>query len=334
MSIWLRRREFVAALGCAAAWPLPARAQQPSPVRRVGVLLSAAATEVEYQGYLAAFVQEMRRLGWSEGQNLRLEVRWNGGDAVLSQTYAKDLIGLMPDVIVASSTISLAAVQQATKTIPIVFVSVADPVTQGFVPNMRQPGRNVTGFSLYEFSLGGKWLNLLKEIAPGLKRVAVMFNPPTAPYFKFFVPVFDSAAGPLGAQVITLPVLTESDIEPALTEFAREPNGELMLMNDSFTRPRLKEIADLAGRYRLPSIAPLDLAGVGGLMDYGPSFDLARHYGQAATYVDRILKGTKPGDLPVQAPTNYRLVINLKTAKALGLTVPLPLRGLADEVIE
>jgi putative ABC transport system substrate-binding protein len=316
MTFCLRRREFIGGLGGAAAWPLAVLAQQGSPVRRIGVLLSAAATEVEYQGYLAAFVQEMRRLGWSEGQNLRLEVRWNAGNAVLSHTYAAELIGLTPDLIVTASTVSLAAVQQETKTIPIVFVSVSDPLTQGFVPNMRQPGGNVTGFSLFEFSLAGKWLNLLKEIAPGLKRVAVMFNPPTAPLFKFFVPVFDAAAGPLGVQVIYLPVLTASDIEPALTEFAREP------------------IADLAGRYRLPSIAPFNLASVGGLMDYGPSFDLSRHFVQAATYVDRILRGAKPGDLPVQAPTNYKLIINLKTAKALGLNMPLPLRGLADELIE
>ena len=240
----------------------------------------------------------------------------------------------MPDVIVTGSTVSLAAVQQATKTIPIVFVSVADPLTQGFASNMRQPGGNVTGFSSTEFSLGGKWLNLLKEIAPVLKRVAFMFNPPTTPYLKFYLPVFDGAAERLGVQVITLPVLTESEIEPALTEFAREPNGGVMLVGDSFTRLHHKKIADLAGRYRLPSIAPSDLAAAGGLMDYRPNFDLARHFGQAATYVDRILRGAKPGDLPVQAPTNYKLVLNLKTAKALGLNVPLPLCGLADEVIE
>jgi putative ABC transport system substrate-binding protein len=320
MKIWLRRRDFIAALGCAAAWPLAARAQQESRMRRIGVLMGAAATETEYQGYLTAFVQEMRRLGWSEGQNLRLDMRWNAGDAILSQIFATELIGLMPDMIVTESTVNLAAVQQATNTIPIVFVSVADPVTQGFVSNIRQPGGNVTGFSLLEFSLGSKLLNLLKEIAPGLKRVAVMFNPGTAPYLKFFLPVFDAAAGALGVQVITLPVLTESDIEPALTEFAREPNGGLMLLGDSFTRLHHKEIADLAGRYLLPSIATNGIATVGGLMDYGPSFDLARQFGQAANYVDRILKGARPGDLPVQTPTNYKLIINLKTAKALAST--------------
>jgi putative ABC transport system substrate-binding protein len=330
----MNRREFIAGLGGAVAWPLAVSAQQGDRVRRIGVLLSAAQTEVEYQGYLAAFVQEMRRLGWNEGQNFRLEERWNAGDAVLSRTYAAELIRLMPDVIVTGSTVNLAAVQQATKTIPVVFVSVADPVTQGFVPNMRQPGGNVTGFSLFEFSLAGKWLNLLKEIAPAVKRVAVMFSPDTAPQFKFYLPVFDAAAPSLGVQVITLPVLTESEIEPALTEFAREPNGGLMLVGGSFTRLHLKEIADLALRYRLPSIAPIGLAVAGGLMDYGPSFDEARRYRQAASYVDRILKGAKPGDLPVQAPTNYKLVLNLRTAQALGLNVPLPLRGLADEVIE
>jgi putative tryptophan/tyrosine transport system substrate-binding protein len=335
MAIHIRRREFIALLGGAtAAWPLAASAQQESRARRVGILLSAAATEAEYQAYLAAFVQEMQRLGWSEGQNLRMDVRWNAGDAVLSRAYAAQLIGLSPDVIVTGSTANLAAVQQATNTIPIVFVQVADPVAQGFVSNMRQPGGNITGFSLFEFSLGGKWLNLLLEIAPGLKRVAVMFNPGTAPYFKFFLPVFDAVAPTIIVQVITLPVLTQSDIETTLAEFAREPNGGLMLLGDSFTRLHRKEIADLAGRYRLPSIAPIDLASVGGLMDYGPSFDLARHYEQAATYVDRILKGAAPGDLPVQTPTKYKLTLNLKTAKGLGLNVPLPLLGLADEVLE
>jgi putative tryptophan/tyrosine transport system substrate-binding protein len=330
-----KRREFITLLGGAATlWPLAVCAQQERRVRRVGILLSAAATEAEYQVFLAAFVQEMRRRGWIEGQNFRMDVRWNAGDAVLSQTYAAQLIGLMPDVIVAGSTANLVAVRQATNTIPIVFVQVADPLTQGFVSNMRHPGGNITGFSLYEFSLGGKWLNLLKEIAPNLRRVAVLFNPGTAPYFKFFQTVLDAAAPPLGVQVIPLPLLTEWQIEPRLTEFAREPSGGLMLLGDSFTRLHHKEIAELAGRYQLPSIAPVDLANAGGLMDYGPNFDLADHYGQAATYVDRILKGAAPGDLPIQTPTKYKLAINLRTAKALGLNVPLPLLGLADNVIE
>ena len=330
------RRGVIGLLGgAAAAWPLAASAQQGGRIRRVGVLLSAAATEVEFQGYLAAFIEEMRRLGWSEGHNLELDVRWNAGDAVLSRAYAAELIELMSDVIVTGSTVNLAAVQQATNTIPIVFVQVADPVAQGFVSNMQRPGQNVTGLSFFEFSLGGKWLNLLKEIAPDLKRVAVMFNPGTAPYFKFFVPVFDAAAPRLSVQVIAAPVLTDSDIESTVARFAREPNGGLLLLNDGFTRLHQKEIADLAGRYRLASIAPnINFAGDGGLLEYGPTIDLARHYAQAATYVDRILKGARAGDLPVQAPTKYKLTINLKTAKTLGLNVPLPLLGLADAVIE
>ena len=273
--------------------------------------------------------------GWDGARaKICIAIRWNAGDAALSRTYAAQLIGLTPDVIVTGSTVNLMTVRQATNTIPIVFVQVADPLTQGFVSSMRRPGGNVTGFSLFEFSLGGKWLNLLKEIAPGIKRVAVVFNPGTAPYYKFFVPVFDATAPPLGVQVIRVPVLTESDIEPALTVFAREANGGLMMLGDSFTRLHHKEIAEVAGRHRLPSISPIDLARFGGLMDYGPSFDLVWQYGQAATYVDRILRREKPGELPVQTPTKYKLAINVSTAKALGLNVPPTLLAIADEVIE
>jgi putative ABC transport system substrate-binding protein len=331
MNSRINRRELIALAG-AAAWPVEARGQQQ---RRVGVLMNAAATEVEYQGHLAAFVEEMRRLGWSEGQNLRLDVRWNAGDAALSRTYAAQLIGLMPDVIFTQSTVNLTIMRQATNTIPIVFVEVADPLTQSFVSDMRKPGGNVTGFSFFEFSLGGKWLDLLKQIAPGLKRIAATYNPSTVPYFKFYGPVFDMAAPSLGVQVIALPVLTDSDIEPAVSQFAREPNGGLMLLGGSFLRLHQKAIADLTSRYRLPSIGSgPNFAKDGGLIEYGPSQSLARQWQQAATYVDRILKGEKAGDLPVQTPTKYNLGVNLKTAKALSLDVPLPLLGLADEVIE
>ena len=331
----MRRREFITLLGGAAAWPLAARAQQPDRLRRVGVLMNAAATDTEYQSYLAAFLQGLRQLGWIEGQNLRLDVRWNAGDAGLARTYAAQLIGLMPDVILAGSTVNLTVVQQATSTVPVVFVQVADPVTQGFIASVRQPGGNITGFSYLEFSLGGKWLDLLKELAPGLARIAFMFNPDAAPNSKFFIPVVETAAASLGAQVIAAPVQATSDIEATLVRLARQPNGGLLLFGDSFMRLHQKLIVDLTGRYRLPSIsAQSGFAKEGGLMDYGPSTDLAGQFRQAATYVDRILKGSKPGDLPVQAPDRYRLVINLKTAKALGLTVPLPLLGLADEVIE
>jgi putative ABC transport system substrate-binding protein len=304
-------------------------------MRRIGVLVNAAAAEPEFQSYLASFIQGLRQLGWTEGQNFRIDVRWNAGDAGLSRTYAAELLGLMPDVILAGSTINLTAIQQATSTVPVVFVQVADPVAQGFVASMRRPGGNVTGFSLFEFSLGGKWVDLLKQLAPRLMRVAFMFNPDTAPYSRFFTPVIEAAATSLGVQLTTAPVRAAVDIEAALALFARQPNGGLLLQGDSFTRLHQSLIADLAGRYRLPSIAPgPDFAKQGGLMDYGPFVGVDDQYRQAATYVDRILKGSKPGDLPVQAPTKYRLVINMKTAKALGLDVPLHLQQLADEVIE
>jgi putative tryptophan/tyrosine transport system substrate-binding protein len=331
----MRRRTFLTLLGgAAAAWPVAARAQD-GRVRRVGVLMNAAATETEWQSYLAAFIQGLRQSGWTEGQNLRIDVRWNAGDAGLSRIYAAQLIGLIPDVILAVSTINLTVIKQATSTVPVVFVNVNDPVTQGLVASMSHPGGNVTGFSILEFSLGGKWLDLLKEIAPGLARIAVMFNPETAPYSRFFMPVIEAAAIILGVQVIAAPVRATPDIEAALVDFARQPNGGLMMLSDSFMRLHQKLIVDLAGRHRLPSIASgFDFAKDGGLMDYGPNADLARHFRQAATYVDRILKGAKPGDLPVQAPTSYRLVLNLKTAKALGLTVSPLLLTIADEVIE
>jgi putative ABC transport system substrate-binding protein len=332
----MRRRDFISLLGStAAAWPLAAHAQQGEHIRRIGVLMNAAAAEPEFQSYLASFIQGLRQLGWTEGQNFRIDVRWNAGDAGLSRTYAAELLGLMPDVILTGSTINLTVIQQATSTVPVVFVQVADPVAQGFVASMRRPGGNVTGFSLFEFSLGGKWVDLLKQLAPRLMRVAFIFNPDTASYSSFFTPVIEAAATSLGVQLTTAPVRAAADIEPALALFARQPNGGLLLQGDNFTRLHQSLIADLAGRYRLPSIAPgNDFAKQGGLANYGPYFGVDDQYRQAATYVDRILKGSKPGDLPVQAPTKYRLVINMKTAKALGLDVPLQLEQLADEVIE
>jgi putative ABC transport system substrate-binding protein len=331
----MKRRAFISLLGGAAAWPLGARAQQPERVRRIGVLLNAAATETEFQSYLTSFTQALRRLGWTEGQNLRIDVRWNDGDAGLSRTYAAELVGLLPDVILAGSTINLTVIRQATTTVPVVFVQVADPVAQGFVASTRQPGGNVTGFSLFEFSLGGKWADLLKQLAPRLARIAFMFNPDTAPYARFFTPVIEAAATSLGVQLTTAPVRAAADIEAALALFAGQPNGGLLLQGDSFTRLHQSLIADLAGRYRLPSIAPgPDFAKQGGLMDYGPFGGVDDQYRRAATYVDRILKGEKPADLPVQAPTKYELVINLKASKGLGLEIPPSVLARADEVIE
>jgi putative ABC transport system substrate-binding protein len=331
------RREVITLLGGAAsaAWPLAVRAQQPERVRRIGVLMNGAATETAPQSYLAAFVQGLRHLGWTDGQNIRVDIRWNAGDAALSRIYAAQLIGLMPDVIVTSSTTNLIAVRQATATVPIVFLSVSDPVAQGFVGNVAKPGGNLTGFSAYEFSIGGKWLDLLKEIAPGIERVGVMFNPDTSPQSEFFVRSVEAAAPALGVQSIVVPVRTTAEIEPAFETFARLPKGGLILTTDTFTDMRQNLIVDLASRYRLPAISsnprfPRD----GGLMCYGISLNTADRFRQAAGYVDRILKGARAGDLPVQQADKYTLTINLKTARTLGLTIPLPLIGRADEVIE
>jgi putative tryptophan/tyrosine transport system substrate-binding protein len=330
----MRRRDFITGLGGAIAWPLAARAQQPGRMRRIGVLMDGVATEADFQSELAAFVQGLRQLGWTEGQNLRVDVRWDAGDPGLGRIYAAQLIGLMPDVILTASTPNLTVIRQATSTVPVVFLRVSDPVAQGFVGSVTQPGGNVTGFSAYEFSIGGKWLDLLKRVAPGLARVAVMFNPDTSPQSKFFMQVIEAAAPSLGVLVIATPVRTTADIEFAVASFARQPNGGLILPTDGFTLLHLTLITNLAGRYRLPSIGATRFAKDGGLLEYGVSIDYVSQFRQAATYVDRILKGAKPADLPVQAPTKYRLVINTKTAKALGLTIPETLLATADEVIQ
>jgi putative tryptophan/tyrosine transport system substrate-binding protein len=329
----MKRREFIAGLG-GATWSVVARAQQGERVRRVGVLMGGAVTEAVVQSYLAAFVKGLRQLGWTGGQNLRMDIRWSAPDAGLERTYAEELIGLMPDVILAASTVNLTAIRQATSTVPVVFVEVADPVAQGFVASVRHPGGNLTGFSFYEFSLGSKWLGLLKEVAPGVRRVAVMFNPDTAPHYKFFMPVIEAAAQSLGMQAIATPIRFTADIEPALASFAHQPNGGLMLF-DHFIRVHQKLIASLTGRFRLPSVSGIsDFAKDGGLMDYSPHVDLLGQYRQAASYVDLILNGSNPDGLPIQGPDKYRFVFNLSTAKALGLTVPSTLLALADEVIE
>jgi putative ABC transport system substrate-binding protein len=331
----MKRREFISLLGGAVAWPLAARAQRSRRVVRIGMLMNNAATDAPGQLHVVAFAQMLRELGWIEGHNIRIDLRWNPGDAALARIYAAQLIGLMPDVIVAVATMNLTAVQQATNTVPVVFIQVSDPVTQGFVANVTKPGGNVTGFSHYEFSIGSKWLDLLKEVAPNLARVAVMFNPDTSPQSKFFIRSIEAASPSLGVQPIPVSVRATADIEPVVESFAREPNGGLILPPDIFIGLRNQLIADLAVRHRLPSIsAHLQFPKDGGLMYYGVVSNLIDQYRQAATYVDRILKGTNPGDLPVQGADKYTLIINLKTAEAVGLSVPLPLLGLADEVIE
>jgi putative ABC transport system substrate-binding protein len=330
----VKRREFIAGLGSVAGWSLAAHGQEREQMRRIGVLMDRVATETTRQSYLEAFIQGLRQLGWTEGKNLRVDVRWSAGDAGLARIYAAQLIGLMPDVILASTTMNLTVIQEATSTVPVVFVSVSDPVAQGFVANMRQPRGNLTGFSLYEFSIGGKWLNLLKDVAPGLSRGAVMFDPDGSPQSKLFMQAIEAVSSSLGVQAIAAPVHTTADIEPALAGFTRLPNGGLMLTTNAFTVLRNKLIADLATHYRLPSVGVTAFARQGGLIGYGSEVERAGQFRQAASYVDRIFKGEKPGDLPVQGPTTYRLVINLKTAKALGLTIPETLLATADEVIQ
>jgi putative tryptophan/tyrosine transport system substrate-binding protein len=329
----LKRREFIMLVGGVAAWPLPTRAQ--SGLRHIGVLMNGAATESNSQSYVAAFVEALRQLGWTEGKNARIDIRWSAGDAALARIYAAQLIGLTPDVILASSTTNLAAMRQATNTVPIVFVQVSDPVEQGFVASVTHPGGNVTGFSMYEFSVGGKWLDLLKEITPALVRVGVMFNPETSPQSKFFMRSIEAAGPSRGVQAVVIPLRASADIEQAFAEFAAAPHGGLILPTDTFTNMRSALIADLAARHRLPAISAYDrFPRDGGLMYYGANVNLLDQFRQAANYADRILKGAKPGELPVQRADKYSLVINLKTAKALGLIVPLPLTGLADELIE
>jgi putative ABC transport system substrate-binding protein len=333
----VRRREFITLLGGAAvAWPLAARAQQPSQMKRVGVLMNGVATDLVTQSYVAAFERALNRLGWSEGQNVRIDVRWNAGDAELARVYGAQLIGLMPDVILASSTTNLTVIRQATRTIPVVFLQVTDPVAQGFVANMTKPGGNITGFAQTEFSVGGKWLGLLKEIAPGLARIAIMFNPETSPQSAFYVPAVEAAAHSLGVQVTAIPVHATADITPALESFVSQPNGGLILPPDTFTRLRGKLIADLATHHRLPMISANEhYVEQGQLLYYGISQDNSLdQFKRAAGYIDRILMGAKAGDLPVQNPDKYTLIINLKTAKSLGLTVPQNLLAIADEVIE
>jgi len=331
----MRRREFIVGLGGAAAWAGAVLGQQTNQARRIGVLMQGSETEPDYRSYLAAFVQGLRQLGWIEGQSLRIDVRWSAGDAKLARAYSAELIGLMPDVILAATTLNLTMIHEATSTVPVVFVAVADPVKQGFVASIRQPAGNLTGFRLFEFSLGSKWIYLLKDVMPDLMRVAVMFNPDASPQAKFFMAVIEVEAPSLGVQVIPMPVRAFADIEPALASFAGQPNNALILPPDPFLTLHISLIADLVGRYRLPAIGSIpNFARYGGLMAYGNTVKLADQFRQAATYVDRILKGSKPSDLPVQGADIYGLIINLKTAKALGITVPLVVSGQADEVIE
>ena len=328
----MRRREFIAALGgAAAAWPLAARAQQRERIRRIGVLITMAADDPEAQARIGAFLQGMQEFGWTLGRNVRIDYRW-ARDVNSISRYATELVALAPDVILANANPSVVALQHATPSIPIVFVAVTDPVAATFVENLAHPGSNATGFSAGEYGTSAKWLELLKEIAPSVTQVAVLQDPQNLSSLPQFAAI-QSVAPSLGVELKSLPLRDVGEIERIVAAFARGSNLGLIATRTQAANLRRDLIIALAARHRLPAVYPLRFFVTGGgLVSYGP--DIVDQYRRAAGYVDRILKGEKPADLPVQAPTKYELVINLKTAKTLGLTVPLPLLGRADEVVE
>jgi putative tryptophan/tyrosine transport system substrate-binding protein len=332
----MRRREFLGGIGGAAAvaWPLAARGQQPNGMRRIGVLMAHAENDPEFKAYVAAFRAGLEKLGWTEGRNIRIDFRWGAlDDAEARERSAKELIALQPDLILTQNTPPTASMLKQTRTIPVVFVIVADPVGSGFVESLARPGANATGFTIMEPTIAGKWLELLKEIAPRISRAAFLFNPATTPFRDIYLSPFKAAAASLAVEAIAAPIHDTRELESVIAAHAREPNGSLIVMPDGFLNVHRAEIVSLAARYRLPTVYPWRFfAELGGLLSYGSvQGDMFRI---AATYVDRILKGEKPSALPVQAPTKYELVINLKTAKALGIEVPLFFQQRADEVIE
>jgi putative tryptophan/tyrosine transport system substrate-binding protein len=329
----MRRRAFLGVLGSAALWPMVARAQQSGPVRRIGVLMGGGESDQEGQSSVAAFREGLRKLGWIEGSNSEIDIRWAAADVELMKRYAKELVTLQPDLILSSSTPATAAMLQQTRTIPVIFVIVADPVGSGFVASLPRPGGNATGFTPIVASLGGKWVELLKEIAPQVGRVMLVFNPPTATFVEGYLNPFKAAAASFGEEAIVAPVNDIPALESLLATEAREANSGLVVIPDAFTILHRAEITALAARYHIPAVYwSRSFAEVGGLISYGP--DILGEYRRAALYADRILKGSKPSELPVQAPVKFELVVNLKTAKALGLTAPPSLLAQADEVIE
>jgi putative ABC transport system substrate-binding protein len=329
----MKRREFIAALGGAAVWPFAVRAQHPDRTRRIGILMSTAENDREGQSRVAALTQRLAELGWSVGRNLQIDLRWGASDTAHSQTSAAELVNLAPDLLVANAGSALAAARQSTRAIPIVFVQVTDPVGSGFVASLANPGENVTGFTSFEGSMGAKWVELLREIAPNIRRDVILQNPAYAPTNAQLMPAIESVAQSLGVQLTTTDVRDGAEIEAVFDALARETGvGVIPAPNPVFTINRKRMIA-LVAQHHLPAVYYFRFfAEDGGLMSYGP--DTIDVYRQAASYVDRILKGAKPADLPVQNPTKYEFVLNLRTAKALGLTVPPALLARADEVIE
>jgi len=328
----MQRRDFITLLGGAAAtWPFAARAQQPEPMRRIGILTGIAGEDAQTKVRITAFLQELQKFGWTEGRNLRIDLRGGAGNIVDTRKYAKELVALAPDVILASGATPVALLLEATRTVPIVFTIVVDPMGAGFIEKLSRPGGNATGYMMFDYSLSGKWVELLKQVAPGVTQAAVLRDSSSAGVGQFAV--IQAVAPSLGLEVSAINVSDAREIDRAVTAFAREPNGGLIVTAGPLTVVHRDLIVTLAARHKLPAIYfdRTPVAG-GGLMSYGP--DLVGQFRQAASYVDRILKGEKPADLPVQNPTKYELVINLKTAKALGLEVPATLLAIADEVIE
>jgi putative tryptophan/tyrosine transport system substrate-binding protein len=328
----MRRREFIAGLGGASAWQLGALAQQPDRMRRVGCLYPLGRNDPEAQARVAVLREGLAQLGWTE-RNVRIEERFAEGDPDQMQTYAAELVGSAPDVIIANSTPALTALKHATRTIPIIFSIVSDPAGQGFVARLGHPGGNITGFSFIESPMLGKWVEMLKEIAPSVKRIAVMFNPHTAPYYAAFLRDFEGASATLAVELSATPVREEAEIESAASAFARQPGGGLIVAPDPFISTPGALVIALAVGHLLPAIYGVrHFVRDGGLISYGPdTLDMVR---RSASYVDRVLRGEAVGELPVQAPTKYESLINLKTAKALDLTVPVSLRARANQVIE
>jgi putative tryptophan/tyrosine transport system substrate-binding protein len=328
------RRELISALGGAAVtWPAAVRAQQPERVSRVGVLMAMAKSDQESVANVAAFRLGLQELGWREGGDLQIDIRWIAGDAKRIPTYTEELLNLAPDIVLAHGTPAVFAFKSKVTNLPIVFVQVADPIEQGIISNLSRPGGNITGFTGFEFSIAGKWLQILKEAAPRVTRVAMLFNPDTASYSPSYVRQAEAAATPLSMQVVGIPVHEPAQIEASVAAIGHEGNYGLIIIPDTFTLSNRELVVNSATQYRVPSIFPYRFyATSGGMISYG--IDVTNLFYRAASYVDRVLKGASPGSLPVQQPTKYQLVVNLKTAKALGLTIPQALLATADEVIE
>jgi putative ABC transport system substrate-binding protein len=329
----MKRREFITLLGGAAAtWPLAARAQQAERVRRIGVLSPLPADHSDDQVRYAAFLEALRQLGWTDGRNVRIDARWSAGDAAITRKYAAELVALAPDIILATGGLGTAEMLQATRSVPIVFVIVPDPVGSGFVESLSRPGGNATGFMQFEYTLSAKWVELLKEIAPGVTRAAILWDPAVAAGIGQFA-VIQSVAPSFGVDVRAINLRDAAEVERSVAAFGRTPNGGLILTTGALSAVRRDLIISLAARFKLPATyQERSYVAAGGLVSYGTNY--VDQYRRAASYVDRILRGEKPADLPVQAPTKYELVINLRTAKALGLEVPPTLLTRADEVIE